>query len=174
MIKEKSVRFGEKLGPFITKGSLTDRDVVMRASGILNGESVYEVISLVEENGNIFEIKFDFQSSGEQLIDEASSYGSFEVIENANNYKLSSKKDVEAFANLVENGCIIFDDNSWIEAVVRVSQIRDGYKEEIYNNVESEIGLDGVWESVSDIEEFFTNESKRLDILNYIIKNLKG
>lgn len=152
----------------ITIGSTCDRDVIYCALGYQSNHPLVKAV-IEFDTGSKLEMNFVIQGEQNRVEFNGTSSLTEDQLENLlntiNRKKLSKKEDIEEFAKLLDSGDVEFGNNSWLEGVIT---LRKGEKTLIKTEYESDLGLDGVWQSVQDINEFLNDDVRVIDLLNYL------
>ena len=154
----------------IKTGSLSDMDVVIRASGHFDSVPVASLSSLVQVEGKHYTLDIGFLSTGEQKIrtDNKDSKKTL-ILEDANKCELSGD-DIEKFAQMVRNDEVEFYENCWIEGKFTLSEKNINGSIAICSGFESNFGFEGVYESIETVEKHFSDEYI-IEFITYLLKN---
>lgn len=184
-IKGNKLSLSPKMYPAFQKGSETDKDVIARACGFDSGMTVLSFECSFEYMDLNYEIKIDFGTQGEQrLVDEIEDVeelakkikASVDEIENtlsnANKCKINDSLEVEIFTQMCNECQEMFRNNCWYEGDITLKRVNpDGTKETIVENYESDLGLEGVYGSVKEIEDNFSNSEVLKSYLEYVVND---
>jgi hypothetical protein len=182
-ILNTNFELSQKMYPNFQKGSETDKDVIARACGFNQGMIILSYTVDFEFDKNKYELQIDFATSGEQKVHEDlddleeisrkinENLDDVEnTLSNANKSKINDYKEVEIFSKLVNEVDNLFRENCWYEGdIVLTKTDSNGVKEKLIENYESNIGLEGVYGSIKDIEDHFNNEENLISYLEYLL-----
>lgn len=157
--------------PEFKLGSDTDCDILARMCGIEDGESVAQADAIIEKDGKEYKVSFYLKSTGDQKgikFNNKETQKNLDVLAKANNRELISATDIKNMAKQIKLGNLNYDFNCWYEAEI---EIFDENKESIFCDYESNIGLDGVWESIQAFKTAFEDIQALVENIEYIFES---
>lgn len=168
-IQGKSFEILTKYPGFVL-GTKTDKDVLARMCGVLNNEAV--------ALGTYVTDKYKFYLELRNVGDQSFNINYNDIPEDqyfaqasAQKNKLSGEKEIELMLKMLEDNEIDFRNNCWYEASISILDIKEN-KMILTNTMESEIGLEGVWESISEFKEYMENDDNLISYIECILEDL--
>lgn len=162
--------------PCFKMGTNTDADTLSRMCGIEDGEVVALCEILIEKDEKTFFITYSLKSTGEQrgieFIEEKDKTRvgkNKDILELANNKQLKNENDILFMANQIKKGNVNYLNNCWYEAEI---EVKNEEKEIIFSDYESNIGLEGVWESISSFKNMIDDDSSLIENISYIFEEI--
>lgn len=185
-ILEYSIKDNDPIFEGFILGTKTDKDVLARACGIFaNNCTMTSVNVKLEDDQLIYMFKVDYSTQGEQKLNDISAelkqFAQDKCLDisdvesaysNAKKCKLSTLNEINIIADLFEDyGAEIFDSSCWLEGRIYLTKINKISGEEdivIDGDFESDVGLDGVFESISEIHNKY-NQDFIIETVEYLL-----
>lgn len=174
MIKIKSRKFEiTQEYPAFKLGTDTDSDVLARMCGIRENEEVVKASVIIEKDNKLYTVNFSLCSIGEQRrisFIKKMSQKDKDILDKANSYELVKEDEIEFMALQIQQGNLEYGNNCWYEADI---EILDENKDSVLSDWESNLGLDGVWESIHSFKVFFEDDESLISNIDYLLEENK-
>lgn len=183
----KEIKNSEHLYEGFIQGSETDKDVIARACGYLNGDLVCSVKAKLEDEQFEYSLNIDYSTSGEQKlleledIDEISKKIGVLVSDLENAYDVAKKNKVSQANHVLvlsklfqEYSGDLFSLNCWYEGDITLTRKNKTTKEVeklIENRYESEQGLEGVFGSIQEIHDYYKKDEFMVELLEWLLED---
>ena len=182
-IKSNKLTLSPVMYPSFQKGSETDKDIIARACGFDSSMVILSLYCSFSYNNIDYELTIDFSTQGEQrLVNDIKDVENFSkevkvslndmenILSNANKCKLNDQRDIDIFSHMCTRFDNLLRNNCWYEGDITFKKINsDGTKEKLIESYESDLGLEGCYESIKEIEDYFLNNEKLESYIEYLI-----
>lgn len=188
----KEFTHNENMYPGFVIGTMTDKDLIARSCGYFSNTTICSCNALLEGKDFNYKISINFSSLGKQKTYsfdedqcrniaenlnkiEGSNYTTEEIEElmsQVSKSKVNSEKNVLLLALLLKNRVDIFVDYSWYEGSVSLQKINKETNESsnlISDEYESNLGMEGVYESLQHIQKTYENDDQWISLLDYLL-----
>ena len=152
--------------PGLEINTTTDRDVLARACGFMPHHPVNKSTIIINHEGKEYHMIITHYATGEQSFCDADDEDIQELLDKANNNEINQEEDIKRLAELIDNQEVEFRENCWYEADITITKDKDT----IMSDYESNIGLEGVKGSISEILNEYKDDENLISTFQWLME----